>query len=574
MKLPIGKSNFKSLREDNCYYVDKTREIIEFFNLSGDIILMPRPRRFGKTLFLSTLYYFFNNLEQNEKLFANTYIYGTDFFKQHAGRYPVIFLTFKDVRGNSYERMLTGIKQIVNTLYYFYEEKIDIDKISYCKEEKQTFLRIVNRKADINDYENSIKHLSILLRNYYEREVIILIDEYDTPIITGYLKGYYDDAIEFFRNLFGAAFKDNDVNVKKALITGILRISGESMFSGLNNVDNLTILVNEMSTACGFTEDEVKQLLSDCGYQGEAIDKAIKTYNGYIFGDNTTIFNPWSIINYADKGQWKPYWANTSSNDLIKDLIKKSRDFRDELDRILRGEPVDVRVNENLTFKDSELYQKDNIFSFLFFSGYLKCKEKYYKRIKDRDYLYCKMIPTNVECEMIFDDIISSYVKERFYNQELEKVLKSLVRGDLKEFEKRFSYLLRDTLSYHDIGVEGAYHTFLLGLLLNLSDYEILSNPESGYGRVDVMILHKEDKTKPAIVIELKKIDEFEEETKDKALENAVKQIKEKEYMALARKRGYENIIAFGLVFDGKRCWIREALFAGELIHYRHRRGG
>ena len=199
-----------------------------------------------------------------------------------------------------------------------------------------------------------------MLRKYYEREVIILIDEYDTPIITGYLKGYYDDAIEFFRNLFGAAFKDNDVNVKKALITGILRISGESMFSGLNNVDNLTILVNEMSTACGFTEDEVKQLLSDCGYQGEAIDKAIKTYNGYIFGDNTTIFNPWSIINYADKGQWKPYWANTSSNDLIKDLIKKSRDFRDELDRILRGEPVDVRVNENLTFKDSELYQKDN----------------------------------------------------------------------------------------------------------------------------------------------------------------------------------------------------------------------
>ncbi len=550
-------SNFKHLRGKNAYYVDKTKEIVEFFNLNNDIILMPRPRRFGKTLFFSTIYYLFSNKEKDSTLFEETSVYNTDFFKEHFGKYPVISLTFKDVKEDNFQDMLDATKSEINSIVQKLMEDIDLDTIT-DSEEKRIIKNILSNKAKKTDYEKSLKALTIVLTSHYKNPCIVLIDEYDSPIITSYLKGYYEEAIGFFRNMLSAVFKQNELNIKKGLITGILRVSGESMFSGLNNIKTITILENELSTSCGFTKEETIELLDYYGIEGEMKEEALYWYNSYLIGDKI-ITNPWSILNFIDNKRFEPYWANTSSNDFLYTLIQKSKDFKQNLEKLLRDEPIEVKVNKNITFRDKELEEKDNLFSLLFFSGYLKCKEKYEKKVKLKRHTYCKMIPTNVECQMIFEDVISGYVRESFRNESIEDLLNALTSGNIKLFEKLFSYLLRDTVSYFDTRNENSYHMFLLGILVNLSgEYEIISNTEAGYGRVDIVLLHKEDKTKPAIIMELKEIDEFEEETKEKALEKAVEQIKQNDYISLAKRKGYENILAFGLVFDGKRCWIKE----------------
>jgi len=339
-----------------------------------------------------------------------------------------------------------------------------------------------------------------------------------------------------------------------AFNTGILRISGESMFSGLNNISYYTILEDTFSTTCGFTKDETIKLLDYYGIKGELKEKALLWYNSYLFGNNI-ITNPWSILNFIKYKEFEPFWANTSSNDFIYDLIQKSKDFQKNLEKLLRNEPIDIQINKNITFRDKELHQKDNLFSLLFFSGYLKCKKKYIVQKGEKKYLYCKMIPTNIECQMIFEKVISTYVRESFNNEDIEDLLLSLVNGNLEDFIDLLEDLLLE-VSYHDLKTENSYHMFLLGVLTNLSrDYEIISNTEAGYGRVDIILLHKENKSKPAIIMELKKI--RKSETKDEALQKAVNQIKDKNYIALAKKKGYNNIIAFGLVFDGKRCWVK-----------------
>jgi DNA-binding transcriptional MerR regulator len=329
------------------------------------------------------------------------------------------------------------------------------------------------------------------------------------------------------------------------------------MFSGVNNLTYLTILEKDLSTACGFTIDECKKILEDYQFSEEERTTAIDWYNGYIFG-KTTILNPWSLINFVNQREFDSYWINTSSNDFLIDLIEKSEDLRDRFEIILRGEEVEVKVEKNITFKNNGIYEKDSVFSFLFFGGYLKCKEKYKKSISNREYLYCKMVPTNKECKMIFHDVIIKYTNGKLFNNRLRAILAPLIKGEIKAFEREFSFALRDIPSYHDTRSENSYHMFMLGMLVSLDEYEVISNKEAGYGRVDVILLHKEDKKKPAIVMELKIIDEFENEKKKKALKSAVKQIKEREYISYVKERGYKNIFAFGLVFDGKRCWIKE----------------
>ncbi len=556
-KIITDSSNFKDFTQRNAYYVDKTPEILELFDLNSNIILMPRPRRFGKTLFLSTLYYLFSNREQDETLFAETHIYTTPFFQEHFGRYPVISVTFKDVRQSRFEDMLEAVRFEINLLVERLTKHIHIDDVECDKTYKGCLNNILHYQGTRKDYENALRSLTEVLTAHYQTPCIVLIDEYDSPVIYAYQKGYYDEAIEFFRNMLGAIFKGNELNIKKALITGILRVSGESMFSGLNNIETITILENELATSCGFTKAETIELLDYYTITGELKAKALTWYNSYVIG-NHIITNPWSILNFAGKKRLEPYWANTASNDFIYDLIQESRDFQANLEKLLIDEPIDVRVNKNITFRDKELSRKENLFSLLFFSGYLKCKEKYIETINAKEYTHCKMVPTNVECRMIFETVISSYVQDSFNNRNIEEILQALTGGNIKLFEKLFSYLLRDTVSYFDTKDENSYHMFLLGVLTSLSHrYEILSNHEAGYGRVDIVLLHKTDKTKPAIVMELKEIDPFEEETKETALQKAVEQIKQKAYISLARKRGYGNIIAFGLVFDGKRCWVR-----------------
>jgi tetratricopeptide (TPR) repeat protein len=552
-KLPIGKSDYKSIIEDGFYYIDKTLGIEEVMENSADVILLPRPRRFGKTLFQTTMYYFFDINESQETLYKDKAIYNTKTFTNHFGKYPVIYLTFKDIKEPNIELTFKKMYDLIDFEISRYIKDIDkhIDKLS--PKEANSYQRLKMFKGDRADYEQSLKILSKLLYFTYNQKVILLIDEYDTPIQSAFLEGYYDEVIKFFKPFLGSILKDNDRYLKKSVLTGILRVSKESMFSDLNNIEVNTILNKGFSTVCGFTIQECKKMLSDYGLDNE--DEVIDWYNGYRFGD-TTILNPWSLINYTNRKEFDVYWANTSANEMIRTLVENSQSFRSNLDILLSGGTIKQKIDSNITFKERDFYFKDTLlYSFLFFSGYLK----YVSKTKTAPFI-CELSLVNKETQYIFDSIIQDWIETSFENHKLQMMLKALIRVDLKLFQRVFSDFVRDTLSYYDVGKnpENVYHAFLLGLLVNLKEYEVISNKEAGYGRVDIIVLHKVDKTKPAIVMELKIIDDFEEETKDIALGKAIKQIEEKEYISYCKNRGYENITAFGIVFDGKRVWLKE----------------
>ncbi len=553
-RLPIGISDFRRVITDNNYFVDKSLIIQELINSNAQITLLPRPRRFGKTLNLSMLRYFFENREESEELFKNLAIYQTDEFKQHLNRYPVIFLSFKDIKSSSFEASYTKLYSLIQEEFMRHFEEIDIDSLNFL--DKLNYMNILEGKATQQNIENSLSLLSKLLSQRYNQPVVILIDEYDTPIHASYLYNYYNEFIEFIRNLLSGAFKDNEF-LYRGVITGILRVSRESIFSGLNNIATHSIVDYEYSNRFGFTIDETKKILTDFGLS-DKYDDVSDSYNGYKIGSDT-IFNPWSIINFvADKRhRLLPYWANTSSNELLKHLINiSSLNFKKSLEMWLNGESIRTQIDSNIVFSEIEKNDK-NIYSLLFFSGYLKCVNK---ELIDKTY-HCNLAIPNKEVHYIFRNIISSWLNESFRDDRLRVLLNALVNGEIKLFEKLFSEFVLETLSFYDVNrknEEAVYHAFLLGILISLNDYEVISNRESGLGRVDIILLHKEDKSRLAIIIELKTIDEFEEETKEKALDKALKQIEEKQYEVEVKKRGYSHILKMGVVFDGKRVWVKK----------------
>jgi len=558
-KLPIGASDFKAIREDRKYYIDKTSLINELLDASGDVILLPRPRRFGKTLNLSMLRYFFEDREDKEEikaLFEGLAISKTGEFASHFGKYPVIYLTFKDIKEPDMEMTLQKIFILIREELSRHFQKIKSVFGHLDENDVNRYQNLKSGNSDRSDYENSIKLLSKLLSQAYGQKCIILIDEYDTPIQNAYIEGYYDEIIKFLKPFLGATLKDNDAYLKKAVLTGILRVSRESIFSDLNNLVVHTLLDTDFSDQFGFTGAEVEQILKDYDLS-ETLEEVYRWYNGYRIGE-TTIFNPWSIVNYVSNKKFDVYWANTSSNQVIKTLIAFSHSFRNNLKVLLNGGEIEQVVNPNIVFDDLAPkfeFKDELLYSFLFFSGYLKYSTKRFEKGKH----ICQLSIVNMECQTIFEHSISGWIEDSFDNQKLKTVLKSLIKADLHTFEEIFSEFVRDTLSFFDTArnVENVYHAFFLGLLVNLMDYEVISNQEAGYGRVDIMLLHKTDKARPAIIMELKTISAFKEETKEKALENAVKQIKEQEYAAKAISRGYHNIVAFGVVFDGKRVWLK-----------------
>ena len=551
-KLPIGKSDFKSIIEEGFYYVDKSAFIKEILDSSAGVILLPRPRRFGKTLNLSMLRYFFDVEENNTKLFDNLCIANDERIMRECNKYPIIYITFKDVKGSDFEASFEKIKYLIDDEFARYEKQIDAIVKKINKKDMAHYERIVSNTASLVDYENAIKLLSKLLTLAYNQKCIVLIDEYDTPIQTGFIKGYYEEIVGFFKTFMGAVLKDNDRYLQKAVLTGILKVSKESIFSDLNNIAVYTLLDKEFSDKFGFTSNEVKNMLKDYNL-AETFEEVNQWYNGYNIG-GTTIFNPWSLLNYSNRKRFDVYWANTSSNDIIRVLVEHSDSFREDLQYLLKGQSVEKVINPNITFKDKDFnFNEEMLYSFLFFSGYLKCQDKVFKNGKH----YCRLNIVNIECQYIFEHIISNWISEKFSNPRLRLLLKSLTDGDLELFEEIFSEFVRDTLSFYDTAksIESVYHAFFLGLLLNLNDYEVISNEEAGYGRVDIMLLHKSDKEKRAFVIELKKI--RVSETKDTALESAIKQIEDREYISKVEKRGYKNIVSFGVVFDGKRVWVK-----------------
>jgi len=555
-RLPIGTSDFRKLIEGGYYFIDKTPFISEVIDSSAEILLIPRPRRFGKTLNLSMLRYFFEKvdeaeLERRKRLFEGLKIREYSGFSDFFARYPVVFLTFKDVKDNNFERAFYKIRSLIREEYERHGPIINKSEITAM--EQKELERFLLEQAEQPLIENSLKILSGLLHRAYGVPPLMLVDEYDTPVNTAWVNGYYEEMIGFMRNLMSGAFKDNSY-IYKGVITGVLRVARESIFSGLNNLDVRTILDEQFSDKFGFTSGEARKIL-EAYSMSERFEEVDEWYNGYRFGDRT-IFNPWSVINFVDKKKARPYWANTSSNDLLKELVREGGlSLREDIERLIRGGTIESDIDENIVFP--EIKQSDKyIYSLLFFSGYLKCVEQKFEARR----LRCDLAIPNEEVRFIYEDIILSWIEAGFENRKLKVMLKALVDGNIDLFSRLLNEFVITTLSYFDAkgrNPEAVYQAFILGMLLNLSaDYEISSNRELGYGRYDVMVLPRDMKG-PAIIMEMKSITGFYEEEPEKAIRDALDQIEDRGYAKELEARGYGRVLRLAVVSDGKKVWVQ-----------------
>ena len=559
-ELDIGNSDFKSTIENDNYYVDKSLLIKEVIKAQKQVILLPRPRRFGKTLNLSMLRYFFDNSRpENEGLFKHLKIWQTENeIREKQGKYPVIYLSFKDAKGKSWDETYQFIVLEILKLYLKHDYLLDGNLLKQA--EKQAYNDIIYKKADSANYADSLKRLSEYLYRYHNQKAVILIDEYDTPIQAGY-KRFYDDAISFKRNLLSGAFKDNNY-LYKGVITGILRISKESIFTGLNNVSVYSVLDDKFSDKFGFTEPEVKQILQDFNVQTE-YEQVRKWYDGYKFGNTSDIYNPWSILNYAVgyKSGFKPFWVNTSSDELLKERLKE-RDAiatREQLLKLINDEPIEKTIDENFVFPDLDT-DKELLWTLLTFSGYLTVESR-----RDVD-KYSLRIP-NYEIKYVFQSIILKWlsVDVKIRRTLLEDTTNHLINNEIVKFEKGFKEIIGDTFSYFDTKgePENVYQSYVLGLLAIIGDdYIIKANRESGEGRYDIM-LKPHDKSKYGIVIEIKQIARTDNENEEifrdrieKRINEAKAQIDNNQYYKELVDNKISNIIKLPIVFAGKVPYI------------------
>ena len=554
-KLPIGLSDFKELIKDDYYYIDKSLLIKEIIDSGAKSILLPRPRRFGKTLNLSMLRYFYEkSAEDTSQLFQHLNIWrqGETYIGKQ-GHHPVIFLTFKDVKCDNWEECEKQLKRVIREEYERHDYLLEQSVVK--SSEKAEYQAILDLSADKTAYENSVKQLSAWLHQYHGQKAVILIDEYDTPIQGGYMNGYYSQIIGFMLNLLSGALKDNS-NLEKGVLTGILRVAKESIFSGLNNLEVCSLLSPKFSHSFGLLENEVERILLD--YETELnINEVKRWYNGYMFGD-TVIYNPWSILHVADKWRegMQPYWINTSSNDLIRQIINRSgASVKQDLEILILGGSIEKAVDDNVVFGEIE-NSADTIWSFLLMSGYLKIVSMERRDKK----LYGQLKIPNLEVEYLFEEIILGWFNQSIYSDKYHMMLKGLVSGDLETFEAVFREFVLKSFSYFDTAQkeeEKVYHAFVLGLLLGLSGtHEVKSNRESGYGRYDVMVIPK-DPTQLGIVIEFKKVSTLKKETLEEAAEAALQQIEQKRYTQELADRGIQSIIQLGIAFQGKEVYMK-----------------
>ena len=555
--IQIGTSDFKKLIEANNYFVDKSLLIKEFIENGADIILTPRPRRFGKTLNLSMLRYFFDirTKEETKDLFLGLNIENEKDIMKLQGEYPVIFITFKNEKYISYEDFKDGITFLMSNLYKEHDYLLESDKLSSI--DKREYTAMMERKVSIASLCNGISMLMGYMNKHYGKRVMLFIDEYDVPIQEAYLRGYYDSMIVLIRNLLTAALKDNSY-VEKSLITGILRVAKESIFSGLNNLQINTILGFKFCDKFGFTEEELKEILEYYNLKEKSED--IKTwYNGYVFGGKV-IYNPWSVLNYIDNNEvgFMPYWINSSSNDLIKRLLLKGdKEMKLELEDLMEGKSISKVIDDNIVMSEVE-DSNQNIWSFLLMSGYLKAIKT--ENIEGR--LHCQLEIPNKEVHIFYKNLIEKWFQETMNNQKYELMLNMLITGEIEIFSGIFEDFAINNLSYFDVTgkePEKVYHAFVLGMLISLSEkYEVKSNKESGYGRYDVMLIPK-DTSKIGIVIEFKKIDNFLKTTIEEATTAALKQIEDMKYSQELIHGGIKNIIKLAIVFKGKEVKITQS---------------
>ena len=543
--IPIGIENFEDIIKDNYYYVDKSMLIEDILVNRAAVTLFTRPRRFGKTLNMSMIKYFFDvrNKDENRKLFEGLKIFGSEYMKEQ-GKYPVIFVSLKDLRADTWEMCLMEIKKLISKIYREFQyitEKMNED-------DKEIYDSIKNRKNDM-DLNTSIELLSEYLFEYYGERVIILIDEYDAPIINAFDKGYYNEAINFFQVFYSSALKTND-SLKYGILTGITRIIKEGIFSGLNNLKVDTILNKKFSEYFGLLESEVIKML-DYFEMKYKIEEVKEWYNGYIFGDKR-VYNPWSIINYVDNGEIKAYWANVSGNTLLENMLDQAgEDVYTDLKRFTDGESIEKYISDGTTIK-SLLSNDDEIWQLFLYSGYLTKAKEQIEIDETSEYtnIYNLKIP-NKEIRKYFGNMFLN----RFFGTELKTsiLIKALESGDIKKFEKTLGKIMVNMFSHFDSDseMEKIYQVFMIGLVgFLMGKYEIISNNESGYGRYDLAMIPIKSNEK-AYLMEFK-ISKTEKGMTLKA-EEALKQIDEKKYDTRLKARGIKNILKIGIAFYGKK---------------------
>ena len=537
----LGIDDFRKIIKEDCYYFDKTNWIEELLKDRTQIKLFTRPRRFGKTLNMSTLKYFFDvkNAEENRKLFKDLYIEKSEYFKEQ-GQYPVIFISLKDLKKNTWEECFFEIKELLRNLYNdFYHIRESLNE-----SDLREFDKIWLKEKEAN-YDSSLLNLTKYLYNYYKKEVILLIDEYDSPLIVANQRNYYKDSINFFRNFFSIALKTNPY-LKIAVLTGIVQVAKEGIFSGLNNVITYNILEKGFETFFGLSEEEVEEALKyfEMEYQ---IEEVKKWYDGYKFGGKE-IYNPWSILNYLRTKELRAYWVNTSDNALIyENLSVANMDVFNCLEKLFEGKEIKKEISPFFTFEELERY--NGIWQLMVYNGYLKLNQK----LEDDEYLLT--IP-NYEIQTFFKKgFIDKYlIGSNYFNP----IMRTLLEGNIEEFGRMLEEIFLINTSFHDLKAESVYHTFLLGMLIWLRDkYEVKSNGERGQGRYDILLLPL-DKKKPAFVFEFK-VSKTIKGLESKA-EEALNQIKKKQYDVGIKESGIDKIYRIGLAFKGKKVKIKYEL--------------
>lgn len=554
--LPIGIDDFEKMIRGGYYYVDKTMFIKELLDMRAEVNLFTRPRRFGKTLGISTVRYFFENTGNTDKnrerqtLFNGMQIIQQgDRYVQEMNRYPVITLSLKSSKQPNWDLAYGCLKEEIGREYLRHSEILDFLK---TEEQRRRFTDIMNLRGSQQDFVTSIRFLSDCLYQYWGQKVIILIDEYDVPLEHSYFSGFYAAMIDFIRSIFESSLKTNP-SLEFAVLTGCLRISKESIFTGLNNPKMISILSEAYGEHFGFLQEEVDEML-DFYQLGEAQALVKEWYNGYQFG-NAEVYNPWSVINYVDSAVISknalpaPYWNNTSSNAIVRDLVERAQSkTKAEIEQLVAGGTIEKPVHEDITYADIHA-SEDNLWNFLFFTGYLK---KISLRLVG-DSRYVKLAIPNREVRYIYNNTIINWFHDKIRVEDLSELYKSLTEGNAEEFQNGLSMLLMKSISYMD-GREEFYHGFLLGILENMKDYLVTSNREGGMGRYDIAVRNL-DVSKTPMILELKVSDTYK--GMESACNEALKQIEEKHYDDWLPDEGYSEVLNYGVAFFKKQCRVK-----------------
>ena len=558
--LPIGIDNFEMLITRGYYFVDKTLLIKDLLDNKAAVNLFTRPRRFGKTLNISMLQYYFEDRRDEftgEKI-DNSYLFeGLNIkaegekYTKYIGKYPVINLSLKSAKQRSLDLAFQCIREEISNEFKRHKYIIESDVL---KAEKEHFMKIVNNDKDMSLYITALKFLSNCLNKYHNEKVIILIDEYDVPLENAFFEGFYNEMISFIRSLFESALKTNP-SLEFSVITGCLRISKESIFTGLNNLKIISILDDRYAEHFGFTDDEVVKICDDYNMQHK-YETIKQWFNGYIFGE-TNVYNPWSVMQYVDDLKAninrlpKSYWANTSSNSIVKSLIERADDItKGEIEALIEGKTIEKPVHEDITYDD--VYDSlDNLWNFMFFTGYFKkISERMDENTQEN---FVELAIPNLEVKYIFRTKILKWFNEQIKLYDMTKLFNAIVNKNPELFEVELNNLLLDTISFND-AYENFYHGFLAGVLSNMKGYIVKSNREGGTGRSDLFI-KSVSRRGIAIVIEFKIANDIDD--LEKKADEAIEQIEDRKYEMELRSEGYKNIFKYGIAFYKKDCLVR-----------------